>query len=119
MAPYLNGYGLGSASESSNSNGTPENGFSSGPTTVNGTPTTPNGLDELSVSPAVDKTTPIAIVGMSCRFPGDATNPERLWQMCAEGREAWTPIPKERWNQQAFHHPDPVRRTVNNPTLGS
>ena len=47
----------------------------------------------------------IAIVGLSCRFPGDATNPEKFWGMCAEGRSAWTPIPEERFNAKAFYHP--------------
>ncbi|THY39332.1 hypothetical protein D6C98_10048 [Aureobasidium pullulans] len=29
--------------------------------------------------------TPIAIIGMSCRFAGDATSPEKLWKLSAEG----------------------------------
>lgn len=47
----------------------------------------------------------IVIVGLSCRFPGDATNPEKFWEMCAEGRSAWTTIPEERFNAKAFYHP--------------
>ncbi|KAF2768961.1 reducing type I polyketide synthase, partial [Teratosphaeria nubilosa] len=47
----------------------------------------------------------IAIIGMSCRAPGDATSPEKLWQLCVEGRNAWTEIPKERYSQKAFYHP--------------
>ena len=47
----------------------------------------------------------IAIIGLSCRFPGDATSPEKFWEMCAEGRSAWTPIPGERFNAKAFYHP--------------
>lgn len=48
---------------------------------------------------------PIAIVGMSCRFPGDATSPEKLWNLCAEARSAWSEVPLERFNQKAFYHP--------------
>ncbi|KAL2829478.1 hypothetical protein BDW59DRAFT_159066 [Aspergillus cavernicola] len=52
------------------------------------------------------KTMPLAIVGMSCRFGGGASNPEKLWDMLAEGRSAWSPVPKSRFNQDAFYHPD-------------
>ena len=50
-------------------------------------------------------TMPIAIIGMSCRFPGDATSPEKLWKLVSEGRSAWSEIPKDRFNQDAFYHP--------------
>ena len=63
-----------------------------------GTRTTP----AAAVSPA---TMPIAIIGMSCRFPGDATNPEKLWEFCADGRSAWEEIPRSRFNQEAWYHP--------------
>jgi hypothetical protein len=49
---------------------------------------------------------PIAIVGMSCRFPGDATSPEKLWKLCVNAKSAWSEIPADRWNKEAFHHPD-------------
>lgn len=55
--------------------------------------------------PARESLPPIAVVGMSCKLPGDATSPEKLWQMCAEGRSAWSEIPGGRFNQQAFYHP--------------
>ncbi|ROT41106.1 putative polyketide synthase [Sodiomyces alkalinus F11] len=42
---------------------------------------------------------------MSCRFPGDATSPEKLWELVSEGRSAWSEIPKSRFNQEAFFHP--------------
>ncbi|MGW2332088.1 type I polyketide synthase [Streptomyces sp. NPDC001700] len=34
---------------------------------------------------------PIAIVAMSCRFPGDVDTPEKLWQLVAGGIDAVTP----------------------------
>jgi len=56
-----------------------------------------------------DATMPIAVIGMACRYPGGATDPEKLWNMCAEQRDVWSPVPKERFNQDAFYHPDPSR----------
>ena len=56
-----------------------------------------------------DATMPIAIVGMGFRGPGDATNVENLWKMISEGRESWSEIPKQRWNHEAFYHPDANR----------
>jgi len=52
---------------------------------------------------------PIAVVGMSFRGPGDAENLEGLWDMITSKREARTSIPKERWNHEAFYHPDSSR----------
>ncbi|MCJ1383523.1 hypothetical protein MMC17_006637 [Xylographa soralifera] len=49
---------------------------------------------------------PIAIVGMSCKFPGDATNPEKLWEMLAEGRSAWSEVPSSRFNSKGIYHPN-------------
>lgn len=59
-----------------------------------------------------DADMPIAIIGMSCRLPGDATSPERLWKLCAEGRSAWSEIPDDRFNKEAFHHPSGSKRTT-------
>ncbi|KAH8651356.1 reducing type I polyketide synthase [Xylariales sp. PMI_506] len=61
---------------------------------------------------------PIAIIGMSCRFPGEATSPEGLWQMCAEGRSAWSEIPQDRFNKDAFYHPSGDKPTTTNVTGG-
>lgn len=52
---------------------------------------------------------PIAVVGIGFRGPGDATNVEGFWKMIAEAREAWSLVPKEKWNNQAFYHPDSNR----------
>ncbi|MDX3867684.1 SDR family NAD(P)-dependent oxidoreductase [Streptomyces europaeiscabiei] len=41
-------------------------------------------------------TEPIAIIGMACRFPGDVTTPEQLWELVAAGADAVTPFPADR-----------------------
>ncbi|UOZ05348.1 type I polyketide synthase [Amycolatopsis sp. WQ 127309] len=52
---------------------------------------------------------PIAIVGMSCRFPGGVQNPDDLWQVVADGRTVLGPMPEDRgWDVAALY--DPERR---------
>ena len=55
---------------------------------------------------------PIAVIGLSLRFPQDATSPEAFWQMLIEGRSALTDVPKERFNLDAFYRPDSNRTGV-------
>ncbi|WP_374539650.1 beta-ketoacyl synthase N-terminal-like domain-containing protein, partial [Micromonospora aurantiaca (nom. illeg.)] len=51
---------------------------------------------------------PIAIVAMSCRFPGGVTSPEQLWDLLATGTDALSLMPGERgWNLAELYHPDP------------
>jgi len=52
------------------------------------------------------KPMPIAIVGFGCRFPGDVTNGEKLWQMLVEKKSARTEVPPDRFNVDAFYNPD-------------
>ncbi|TRX94306.1 hypothetical protein FHL15_004773 [Xylaria flabelliformis] len=50
---------------------------------------------------------PVAIVGMACRLPGGATSVDALWELLESGREAWSSVPLERFNERAFYHPSP------------
>ena len=83
---------------------------------------TPNGLagyirTELAGVPQEIKHTPvarateddaIAIVGMSCRYPGGVNSPDDLWDMLTEGRDVLSEFPSDRgWNLAGLYNPDP------------
>ncbi|MCP2341498.1 beta-ketoacyl synthase N-terminal-like domain-containing protein [Actinomadura rupiterrae] len=51
---------------------------------------------------------PIAIVGMSCRFPGGVVSPEGLWEVVAEGRDVMSEFPGDRgWDVTGVFDPVP------------
>jgi thioester reductase-like protein len=49
----------------------------------------------------------IAILGIGCRFPGGADNPERFWQLLHDGVDAVRPVPADRWDADAYYDPRP------------
>src|SRR5690606_32001615 len=53
------------------------------------------------------KREPIAIIGMACRFPGDAKDPAAFWQLLQNGTDAISEVPPGRWDIDAYYDPDP------------
>jgi acyl transferase domain-containing protein/NAD(P)-dependent dehydrogenase (short-subunit alcohol dehydrogenase family)/acyl carrier protein len=65
---------------------------------------------EVVVHAARGSDEPIAIVGMSCRFPGEASSPQQLWEMLASGGDGIVPFPTDRgWDLDGLYDADPDR----------
>jgi acyl transferase domain-containing protein/acyl carrier protein len=52
---------------------------------------------------------PIAVVGIGLRFPGGAVDLSSFWRLLAEGRDAISEIPPDRWDREAFFDSNPDR----------
>ncbi len=51
---------------------------------------------------------PIAIVGIGCRLPGDVDGPDALWALLADGVDAISDIPADRFDASALFDPRPA-----------
>lgn len=68
-------------------------------------------IEELQARLAAAETArsePVAIIGLGCRFPGDADTPEDFWRLLAGGIDAVTEVPASRWPVEAFFDADPM-----------
>ncbi|MEU4777239.1 type I polyketide synthase [Micromonospora sp. NPDC023633] len=55
-----------------------------------------------------EESEPVAIVAMSCRYPGGIASPEDLWSFVSAGGDAIGEFPTDRgWDLDRLHHPDP------------
>jgi polyketide synthase PksJ len=54
-------------------------------------------------SPVLAGADDLAVVGLSCRFPG-ASDPEAFWRLLAGGRSAIAPVPPGRWPEGGGFH---------------
>ena len=56
--------------------------------------------------------TPIAVVGIDCRFPG-APDKDAFWRLLMDGVVTDTEVPLQRWDIDAYYHPDGVAGSMN------
>ncbi len=49
---------------------------------------------------------PIAVIGMSCRFPGGASNLDAYWQLVRDGIDCISEVPASRWDINSFYDSD-------------
>jgi hypothetical protein len=59
-----------------------------------------------------DDDDPIAICGLSIKFPQDATSPEAFWKMMVERRCAMTEFPADRLSVDGFYNKKNKMNTV-------
>ncbi|KAF4954956.1 hypothetical protein FSARC_11985 [Fusarium sarcochroum] len=77
-----------------------------------------NGNANAASNGSYDPNMPIAITGISTRFPGGADTPESLWKMISKGKTAWSKVPEDRFSLDSFYHPDPDRNGTMNVVGG-
>ncbi|CAI6332007.1 unnamed protein product [Periconia digitata] len=75
----------------------------------------PRVLDDVDLDPSATDKHPtnqkIAIVGMSCRMPGGATDTERFWKLLEQGLDVHRKIPADRFDVDSHH--DPTGKRMN------
>ncbi len=53
-----------------------------------------------------EKTEPIAVIGLSCRFPG-SHNAEEFWRLLRDGVDGISEVPPDRWDVDEYFDPEP------------
>ncbi|KAI1376083.1 putative polyketide synthase [Hypoxylon crocopeplum] len=63
-----------------------------------------------------DQKEPIAVVGSACRFPGSLDTPSKLWRFLSNPKDLLSKIPSERFNADAYYHPNGQHHGTSNVT---
>ena len=46
----------------------------------------------------------VAVVGIGCRFPGNANDVDQFWDLLKNGKDAIIDVPKDRWDKHTYYH---------------
>ncbi|KAL6719986.1 hypothetical protein ACLMJK_001907 [Lecanora helva] len=79
--------------------------------------TTSSSLPDESENPPTTISPPVGIVGMACRVPG-ASNPSQLWENIVQQKDLQRKMPEDRFNIDAFYHPDGANKATSNARYG-
>ncbi|TPX16490.1 uncharacterized protein E0L32_003784 [Thyridium curvatum] len=95
------------------------NGHSNG---TNGSHDTAQASSQTAETPEApqkkSKYSPVAIVGMACRLPGNVSDPEQFYELICRVRSGWCSMPEERFSKDGYHHPNPDKLGCYNPAGG-
>lgn len=69
-------------------------------------------------SPRGPSQSKIAIVGMSCRMPGGATNTEKFWELLEKGLDVHKTIPADRFDVETHYDPTGKRANASHTSYG-
>ncbi|KAK5989608.1 Highly reducing polyketide synthase PKS6 [Cladobotryum mycophilum] len=61
---------------------------------------------------------PIAIIGASCRLPGNASDLQKFWELLKAKRSAWSSFPDSRFNANGFYYPNGIGKQGTTYTAG-
>jgi acyl transferase domain-containing protein len=85
-------------------------------------PTTPHGQPPVDrprhAGPRHEPPEPIAIVGMGCRFPGEAGSPQDFWRMLVDGLDGIGEVPDDRWEPYREANPENAAALRKTTTVG-
>nr|P9WET1.1 RecName: Full=Non-reducing polyketide synthase Preu7; Short=NR-PKS Preu7 [Preussia isomera]UNY67720.1 polyketide synthase Preu7 [Preussia isomera] len=74
--------------------------------------------DQCPTVPSGTATSKIAIVGMSCRMPGGATDTEKFWQILEQGLDVHRKIPADRFDVDSHYDPEGKRLNASHTPFG-
>ncbi|MFI5883475.1 SDR family NAD(P)-dependent oxidoreductase [Streptomyces sp. NPDC051554] len=69
----------------------------------------PEGGEQPPAAPGGTSAEPVAVIGMGCRFPGGADDPQAYWRLLEAGVDATVPVPADRWDADRLYDPSPER----------